>query len=144
MWLNQNLEWKERLYALNMTNKEDYMVRLQVTCFIDLTITLSHDTLFIAKNQLYATRRWTQRQRCPASSFLERKGFVKGKIQHVLLQLLGPNFVLLTYYGPKEPRDFYTTDDQQIIKNHKNCWAPLLYFKNGSSSIPYFKLSSKC
>jgi hypothetical protein len=25
------------------------MVRLQVTCFIDLTITLSHDTLFITK-----------------------------------------------------------------------------------------------
>jgi hypothetical protein len=47
--IKPNLEWKERLYALNMTNKEDYMVRLQVTCFIDLTITLSHDTLFITK-----------------------------------------------------------------------------------------------
>ena len=45
------------------------------------------------------------------SSFLERKGHVKGKIRHVLLQLLIPNFVLLTYYGPKEPRDFYTIDD---------------------------------
>ena len=72
------------------------------------------------------------------SSFLERKGHVKGKIQHVLLQLLIPNFLLLTYYGPKEPRHFYTIHVQQMIKNHKKCWAPLLYFKNGSSSIHMF------
>jgi len=53
------------------------------------------------------------------SSFLERKGHVKGKIRHILLQLLVPNFILT--YGPKKPRDFYRIDDQQTIKNHQKC-----------------------
>ena len=55
------------------------------------------------------------------SSFLERKGHVKGKIRHILLQLLVPNFVLT--YGPKKPRDFtaLTTNKQsRTTKNAEN------------------------
>ena len=51
-WVNQNLEPKEKLYALNMTNKE-FHGQITSDMFYWLTIILSHGTFFTQKKNQY-------------------------------------------------------------------------------------------
>ena len=107
--------------------------------FYWLTIILSHDTLFKQKKSIYATRRCTQRQRCPASSFLERKGHVKGKI--LTYSTATTCTELRTYLWPQKTTWFYRIDDQQTIKNHQKCWEPLLYLHGQATGQKYINIS---
>jgi len=104
------------------------------------TIILSHGTFFTQKKNQYMQQGDALKDSDALfSSFLERKGHVKGKI--LTYSTATTCTELRTYLWPQKTTWFYRIDDQQTIKNHQKCWEPLLYLHGQATGQKYINIS---